>query len=63
MGTLRIDLGTGDSFKDTADPAAAASEGGNTTGITPFSATFRNYQVLVANLVHLLIHKNTDIDY
>ena len=50
MGTLRIELGTGDSFKETADPAAAASEGGNTTGITPFSAAFRKKQVLVAKL-------------
>ena len=63
MGTLRIELGTGDSFKETADPAAAASEGGNTTGITPFSAAFRKKQVLVAKLVHLLFHDNADICY
>ena len=46
-----------------SDPAAAAAEGGNATGITPFFYAFREEQVLVAKLVHLLIHDNTDIDY
>ena len=40
-----------------------AAEGGNSTGITPLYAAFREEQVLVVNLVHLLIHNNTDIDY
>ena len=41
----------------------AATEGGNSTGITPFYAASREEQVPVAKLVHLLIHDNTDIDY
>jgi len=63
MGTLGVDLGMGESFNETADPSNAAAEGGNATGITPFSADFCEEQVLVAKLVHLLIHDNTDIDY
>ena len=63
MGALGVALGTGESFNKTADPAAAAAEGGNATGITPFSPAFRQEQVLVAKLVHLLIHDNTDIAY
>ena len=63
MGKLGVELGIGKSFKETADPDAAATEGGNGTGITPFYAAFREEQVLVAKLVHIIIHDNTDIDY
>ena len=61
MGTLCVELRIGESFKETADPAAA--EGGNATGITPFSAAFSEEQVIVAKLVHLLTHDNTDTDH
>ena len=40
MGTLGFELGKGDSLNKTAEPAAAAAEGGNYTGITPFNAAF-----------------------
>ena len=63
LGTLGIELVTGESLNEMADPADAASEGGNATGITPLSAAFREEQVLVVKLVHLLIHNNTYIDY
>ena len=63
VGTLGVELGTGESSNETADPAAAAAEGGNATGITPFSAALRKEQVLVVKLVHLLIHNNNGIDY
>ena len=63
VGTLGVELGTGERLNETANPAAADAEGGNATGITPLSAAFRNDQVLVVKLVHLLIHNNTDIDY
>ena len=63
MGILGVELGTGESLNETADPATAAAEEGNATGITTFSSAFREDQVLVVNIVHLLIHNNTDIDY
>ena len=63
VGTLGVELGTGESLNETADPVAADAEGVNPTGITPLSAAFREEQVLVVKLVHLLIHNNTDIDY
>ena len=63
VGTIGVDLGTGESLNETADPDAAADEGGNTTGITPLSAAFREEQFLVVKLVQILIHNNTDIDY
>ena len=63
MGTLGVELGTGEIFYETADPAAASTERENATGITHFSTDFREEQVLVAKLFHHLIHKNTDIDY
>ena len=63
VGTLGVELGTGESLNETADPVAADAEGVNSTGITPLSAAFREEQVLVVKLVHLLIHNNTDIDY
>ena len=63
MGTLGVELGTGESFNETADPASATTEVGNSTGITPFSDAFRKEQVLVAKLVKLLIHDNDDIDH
>ena len=62
MGTLGVELGTGESFNKTEDPDAESAEEGNSTG-TPFPAAFRKEQVLVAKLVHLLIHENTDILY
>ena len=62
MGTLGVDIEIGERFIDTANPYAAAAEGGNNTSIIPFSAAFREEQVLVAKLVHLLIHENNDID-
>ena len=61
MGTLGVDLGTVESFKDTADLTAA--EGVNSIGITPFYFSFRENQVLVVKLVYLLIHNNTDINF
>ena len=63
MITLRIELGTVQSFNWTVDPAVAAAEGGNTTGITPLSSSFHKEQALVSKLVRLLIHANTEIDY
>ena len=63
VGTIGVYLGTGESLNETADPAAAAAEGGNATGITPLSAAFHVEQVLLEKLVQLLIHNNTDIDY
>ena len=63
MGTLVLEIGTGESFRETAHPVADAAEGGNATGITPFSADFREEQVLLAKLFHLLIHDNIDIYY
>ena len=63
VGTLVVELGTGESSNETADPAAAAAEGGKATDINPLSAAFREEQVLVVKLVHLLIHNNTYIDY
>ena len=63
MGTLGVELGTGETLNDTADPAADAAERGNATYITPFSAAFREDQFLVVKLVHLLINNNTDINY
>ena len=63
MGTLGVELGTGESFNETSDPAAVDAEGGNATGITPLSDAFSEEQVFVVKLVHLLIHNNTDIDY
>ena len=63
MGTLGVDIGTVDIFKKTADPATASAEGEDATGITPFSATFCKEKVLVAKIVHFIIHDNTGIDY
>ena len=63
MGTLGVGLGTGEIFNKTEDSAAVSMEGGNATNITPFPAAFREKQVLVAKLVQILIHDNTDIDY
>ena len=63
MVTLWVELGTVDSFNNTADPAADATEGGNSTGITPFSSALCEEKFLVAKLVYLLIHDNTEIDY
>ena len=63
VGTLGVQLRTGESLNETADPIAAAAEGGNATGITPLSTAFCDEQVLVVKLVHLLIHNNIDIDY
>ena len=63
MGTLWVDIGTGEIFNETTEPIATAAEGVNATGTTQFSAAFRKEQVLVNNLVHLLIDKNNDIDY
>ena len=61
MGTFGVELTKGESSNKTTYPAA--TEGGNSTGITPFYAASREEQVLVAKIVHLLIHDNTDIDY
>ena len=61
--TLGVEIGTRESLNKTEDPAAAAAEGGKSTSITPISDAFREEQVLVVKLVHLLIHNNTDIDY
>ena len=63
MITLGVELGTGESLNKTTYPAAAADEGGKAKGITPISAALCKEQVLVVKLVHLLIHKNTDINY
>ena len=63
MGIIGIEIGTGESFNNMVDPAAAATEGGNVTVVTPFYDAFREEQVLVAKLVHLLIHNNTYIYY
>ena len=63
VGTIGVEIGTGESLNETADPIYAATEGGNATRITPLSAAFHNDQVLVVKLVHLLTHNNTDIDY
>ena len=63
VGNFGIELGTWESLNDTTDPATAAAEGGNATGITPLSNAFHEEKVLVVKLVHLLIHNNTDIDY
>ena len=63
MGTLSDELGTGENLNETADPATAASEGGNAAGIIPFSYAFHEDQVLVVNIVYLFIHNNNDIDY
>ena len=63
MGTLSVELGMGESFNEKADPVAATAEGGDATGITPFSYAFCKDQVLVAIIVHLPFHKNNDIDY
>ena len=63
MGTLDVEIGTVESLFYTADPSSAATEGRNSIVITSFSASFREDQVLVANLVHPLIHDNTDIYY
>ena len=63
MGTLGVEIGTGESSNKMADPVAAAAEGGNAAGITLFSTALREEQVLVAKLVRLLVHNNTDIDY
>ena len=63
MGTFGVGLGTGEIFNKTEDSAAVSMEGGNATNITPFPAAFREKQVLVAKLVQILIHDNTDIDY
>ena len=63
MGTLGIELGTGEILNEMADPVSDAAEGGNSTGITPFSDAFCEEKVLVAKIFHLLIHDNTDIDY
>ena len=63
MGTIGVELGMGESFNETEDPAAAAAGVGNDIGITPFSAALHEEQVLVAKLVHLLTHANTDMYY
>ena len=63
MRTIGVELGTGEIFNKTSDPDTAAAEVGNATGVTPFSAAFRQEQFLVAKRVHLLIHDNTDIYY
>ena len=62
MGTLGVELGTGESSNKMADPVDDSAEGGNAAGITPFSTALRKEQVLVAKLVRLPIHNNTDID-
>ena len=63
MSTLVVEIGTGDSFNETAEPAAAAAEVGNATCVTTFSDAFREEQVIMAMIVKLLIHDITDIDY
>ena len=63
MGKLGVDLGNGESLNETADPIAAAAEGGNATCITSLYTAFRDEQVLVVKIVHLLVHNNTYIDY
>ena len=63
VGTLVVDIGTGESLNKKSDPEAAASEEGNDTGIIPLSYAFHEEQVLVFKLVHLIIPDNTDIDY
>ena len=63
VGTLGIKIGTVESFNGTSDLAAATAEGVNSTNITPFYSAFYEEQVIVANIVHLLIHENTDIGY
>ena len=63
MGTLVFEIGMGQSLNNTADPDYAAAEGEYDTGITPFPPDFCEEQVLVIELVHVLIHNNTDIHY
>ena len=63
MGKLGIEIGTVESFNGTSDLAAATAEVVNSTNITPLYAAFCEEQVIVENIVHLLIHENTDIDY
>ena len=63
VGTISVELVTGESLKETSDPAAADAEGGNATGITPLSAAFLKEKDLLVKLVHLIIHNNNDIDY
>ena len=63
MGTLSVELGTGDIFNKTAYPTDDAVEGGNATSFSPFFYAFHEEQVLVFKLVHLIIPDNTDIDY
>ena len=63
MGTLGVEIGTGESFNKTSDPAADTAEVGNATGIAPFFTAFCKYQFLVSKPFHLLIHDNTGIDY
>ena len=61
MGTLGVELGTGESSNKMADPVDDSAEGGNAAGITPFSTALREEQVLVSKLVSLPIHNNTDM--
>ena len=63
VGTLGVELGTGESLNEMADPNDVAAEVGNATGITPLSDALPEEQVLVVKLIHLLIHNNTYIDY
>ena len=63
MGAFGVDLGTGESFNETTYPAAAAAQGENATGITLVYASLLEEQVLVAKLVHIFVHYNTDMDY
>ena len=63
VGTLGVELETGENLNKRVDPATVAAEGGNVSGIIPLSSAFHEEQVLVFNLVHLLIHNSTDIDY
>ena len=61
--TSGVELGTGESLKETSDPSTASSEGRNDIGIIPFYDAFREEQVPVVKIFHLLIHNNTYIDY
>ena len=63
MGALGVEIGMGESFNEMTDPAAAIAERVNATITTPFSVSIREDQVLLAKIVQLIIHDNTDIAY